>query len=93
MSIGMGTSTKAAIIASARTIPMIRLVSVLIFTPPINFDGLRTVKSASFPSVNNSKNSEESPAFPMDFSHINVIKYGISVLVILLERTSRMAAQ
>ena len=29
----------------------------------------------------------------MDFSDINVIKYGISVLVILLERTSRMAAQ
>jgi hypothetical protein len=29
----------------------------------------------------------------MDFSHINVIKYGISVLVILLERTNRMAAQ
>ena len=29
----------------------------------------------------------------MDFSDINVIKYGIYVLVILLERTSRMAAQ
>jgi hypothetical protein len=34
MSVGMGASTKEAIIASARTRPMTRLVNVLMFSPP-----------------------------------------------------------